>query len=76
MEALAINKSYRGWRDAVDMRLLQIYCITIADAGFDEDYLIGHWQSNEGPIEFVEWFGKKYDLDPIPLPIRPEGRSS
>jgi hypothetical protein len=57
MEASKIEKPYRDWRDAVDRRLHQIYCITIEDAGIDEEYLIDHWQSNEAPFEFVEWFG-------------------
>jgi len=67
MEASTSGKSYRDWRDAVDQRLRQIYCITVEDAGLDEGYLVGHWQSNETSFEFVEWYGNKYDLDPIPL---------
>jgi hypothetical protein len=74
MEAPTSEKSYRDWRDAVDRRLLQIYCITIEDAGFDEGYLIDHWQSNEAPLEFVEWYGNKYDLDPLPLLARTHER--
>jgi hypothetical protein len=70
MKASTISKPYRDWRDAVDKRLHQIYCITIEDAGFDEEYLISHWQSNEAPFDFVEWFGNKYDLDPLPSPVR------
>jgi hypothetical protein len=65
MAASTIGNSYRDWRYAVDRRLHQIYCITIEDAGFDEEYLVGQWKSNEAPFEFVEWFGNKYDLDPI-----------
>ncbi len=63
------DKSYRDWRKAVDRRLNQIYCITIVDAGFDEEYLTNHWRSNETPFEFVQWFGNKYDLDPIPVTV-------
>ena len=65
MEVSTINKSYRDWRDAVNKCLHQIYCVTIADAGIDEGYLIDHWQLNEAPFDFVKWFGNKYDLDPI-----------
>jgi hypothetical protein len=65
MEASTSDESYRDWRDAVHRRLLQIYCITIEDAGIDEGYLVCHWQSNEAPFEFVEWYGNKYDLDPM-----------
>jgi hypothetical protein len=64
------DKAYRDWRKAVDERLNEIYCITIEDAGFDEEYLLGHWQSSEKPFEFVEWFGNKFDLDPLPSYVR------
>jgi hypothetical protein len=64
LEISTTNHLYRDWRDAVDKRLHQIYCITIADAGIDEEYLIDHWQSNEASFDFVEWFGNKYDLTP------------
>jgi hypothetical protein len=69
METSTTTKSYRDWRIAVCQRLYEIYCITIEDAGFDEGYLTAHWQSNEQPAEFVEWFGNKYDLDPRKLLI-------
>jgi hypothetical protein len=65
MDAFQTNNLYRVWRAAVDKRLHQIYCITIEDAGIDEDYLMNHWRSNEPPFEFVDWFAIKYDLDPI-----------
>jgi len=65
MEASTTNMAYPEWRDAVDKRLLEIYCITIADAGFDEKYLTDLWQSNEHPSAFVEWFGNKYDLTSV-----------
>ncbi len=76
MVASTIGNSYRDWRDAVDQRLHEIYCITIEDAGFDEEYLVGHWQSNEAPFEFVEWFGNKYDLDPISSLVLPLKRGN
>jgi hypothetical protein len=74
MGASAISKTYGDWRNAVDKRLHQIYCITIADAGVDEEYLIRHWQSNDAPLEFVEWLGNKYDLDPLPSLVQPQER--
>jgi hypothetical protein len=74
MKASKVEKPYRDWRDAVDQRLHQIYCITIEDAGIDEEYLIDHWQSNEAPFDFVEWFGNKYDLDPKPLLVQAHER--
>jgi hypothetical protein len=54
--------SYRDWRNDVDDRLYRIYCITIEDAGIDEDRLVRHWQSNESPCAFVRGFGDKHDL--------------
>jgi hypothetical protein len=74
MEVSTTDNSYREWRDAVDRRLHRIYCITIEDAGFNEDYLINHWQSKEAPADFVEWFGNKYDLDPRPSLIQQLGK--
>ena len=65
MEASTTSQPYSDWRNAVDERLQKIYCITIEDAGFDEDYLIRHWQSSETVPEFVEWYGNKYDLEPL-----------
>jgi hypothetical protein len=60
------SESYRDWRGAVDQLLQQTYCITLEDAGFDEEYLTSIWQSGEAPFEFLEWLGSKYALDPIP----------
>jgi hypothetical protein len=64
---MAADERYLSWRAAVDQQLREIYCITIADAGFDEEYMIRHWQSREAPADFVGWFGDKYDLDRLPL---------
>jgi hypothetical protein len=60
---MTADEGYLGWRTAVDQQLSEIYCLTIEDAGFDEEYLNRHWRSSETPAEFVEWFGNKYDLD-------------
>jgi hypothetical protein len=65
------SNSYQEWRNLVDRRLHQIYCITIEDVGFDEDYLVRHWQSKEAPPDLVEWYGNKYDLDPRPSLAQP-----
>lgn len=76
MEASTISKPYLDWRDAVNKRLHQIYCITIEDAGFNEEYLIDRWQSDERPFDFVEWFVNKYDLDPAPFVVSPLKRGN
>jgi hypothetical protein len=57
--------SYSRWKTAVNKRLVAIYGITIVDSGVDDDYLTVHWEMKQSPYEFVEWFGTKYDLDPI-----------
>ncbi|MBX9646858.1 MAG: hypothetical protein K2X57_07365 [Xanthobacteraceae bacterium] len=75
MKSSTKNKSYGDWRSAVDERLQEIYCITIEDAGFDEDYLIRHWQSDEAALEFVAWYGNKYDLDPVTTIYLPREQS-
>jgi hypothetical protein len=56
--------SFKDWCSAVDKRLQDIYCITIVDAGIDDERLADHWASHDTPSEFVEWFRTKYDLDP------------
>jgi hypothetical protein len=61
-----MQENYSDWREAVDGRLHEIYCITIDDAGISEEHLIACWQSNEMPFDFVERFGNKFDLDPLP----------
>jgi hypothetical protein len=75
MESSTTSISYGDWRRAVDERLQRIYYITIEDAGFDEEYLVKHWQANEAAFEFVEWFGNKCDLDPVTTLILPRERN-
>ena len=67
---MAVDASYLKWRMAVDQGLNELYCITIEDAGLDEQYLSHHWKLNEVAADFVEWFGNKYDLDRRRLPLR------
>ena len=64
MESSTGKKPYDEWCGEVDERLRRIYCTSLEDAGLDEDYLLRHWQSDEAPLEFVEWYGNKYDLTP------------
>ena len=71
---MAVDGRYLSWRAAVDQQLREIYCITIKDAGFDEEYMIRHWRSNETPADFIKWFGNKYDLDRRPSVGRSVGR--
>jgi hypothetical protein len=75
MEASMTREPYSDWRNAVDSRLREIYSITIEDAGLDEEYLMKHWQSDEAALEFVEWYGEKYDLDPVTTIYLPRERN-
>jgi hypothetical protein len=75
MDARTRREPYGEWCNSVDNRLREIYCITIEDAGLDEDYLMKHWQSDETPLEFVEWYGEKYDLDPVTTIYLPRERN-
>lgn len=49
----------------MDQRLHRSYCITLADAGVDDEMLKSHWEMKQPANEFVDWFGEKYDLDRI-----------
>jgi hypothetical protein len=75
MDSSTTSMPYSDWRTTVDEQLSAIYYITIEDAGFDEDYLIMHWKSDESALEFVEWYGNKYDLDPVTTVYLPRERS-
>lgn len=55
--------SFKAWRNAVDRYLHDGYCINIMDAGIDDERLARHWEANDLPKEFVEWFAVKYGLD-------------
>lgn len=74
MDSSTTGMSYSDWRAAVDKQLSAIHCITIEDAGFDDEYMIKHWESKESALEFVEWYGKKYDLDPVTTVYLPRER--
>lgn len=55
--------TFSKWRSAVDRRFLDIYAISIVDAGIDEADLMSHWKDKEPAFEYVLWFANKYDLD-------------
>jgi hypothetical protein len=63
---------FESWKREVDRLLVTNYCIDSSDAGIEADYL--ERQQSEGwlPAQFVEWFGRKYDLISInDLTFRP-----
>ena len=61
----ATTVSYISWRKTVDKVLESTYAIRIEDAGIGDQQLVAHWKGQEGPDEFVSWFGAKYDLQPM-----------
>ena len=56
------SPSFNVWRKAVDKHLQNMYCITIVDAGIDDERLTKQRASREAADMFVDWFGSKYDL--------------
>lgn len=62
--------SIEGWTKAVDKAMKERYAITLTDgAGVDGDDLArmyqGSQESKESISDFVQWFGNRYDLDPV-----------
>jgi hypothetical protein len=55
-------ESFVDWRNGVDKRMFDVFVISIVDAGIDNVQLKSHWEMRQSPYEFVEWFGRKYDL--------------
>ena len=56
------KQSFEKWRKASDAFMSKIYGIDTGDAGLDDEWLKSHWSSGDTPQNFVEWFGRKYDL--------------
>jgi hypothetical protein len=60
-----------GWVRAVDRLLRRDWCLSVADAGIDDDQLSRAWAGGESPEAFVAWFAEKYDLIRFePWPVR------
>jgi len=50
------------WIKAVDRQMRRDWCISVADAGLDENDLRRYWLTGDDPAAFVAWFAEKYDL--------------
>lgn len=60
-----------GWVRTVDLLLRRDWCLSVADAGIDEDQLTRAWRDGEDPAAFVAGFAEKYDLIRFePRPVR------
>jgi hypothetical protein len=58
--------NFSDWRKAVNQRLKGVYAISLRDVGMDDSYLKPHWQMQQSPNEFVEWYANRANLDPLP----------
>ena len=55
--------SFDEWRDQVNKLFLKHCVMTIEDAGVEDGELRKFYDQPWTPIQYVEWFAKKYDLD-------------
>jgi hypothetical protein len=53
---------FMPWREEIDRLLLREYFIDLGMAGITDEYLLDHFEMNQTPADFVEWFATKYDL--------------
>jgi len=53
---------FAEWKNVTDAVMSAIYGIDTNDAGVGDEWLRNHWMAGEAPRDFVEWFGRKYDL--------------
>ena len=56
------SNSFMPWREEANRLLLSKYFIDFGMAGIENEYLLVHYQMNQTPADFVEWFAVKYDL--------------
>lgn len=53
---------HKDWGRAVDKLLRRDWCLSVVDAGIDDEQLSRAWIDGETPEAFVAWFAEKYDL--------------
>tara|TARA_R110001606_G_scaffold349595_1_gene499563 strand:- start:594 stop:851 length:258 start_codon:yes stop_codon:yes gene_type:complete len=53
------------YRYAVSKQMLTIYGIDWDDACGDDEPLLAALDEGAAPEDFVDWFGRKHDLDPL-----------
>lgn len=53
------------YRDEVSVAMIKKYGISWADACGDSEPLEAAMEEKQTPQEFVDWWGDKYDLDPV-----------
>lgn len=50
------------WIEAVNTLLRRDWCLSIEDAGIDDDQLTRAWADGDAPAAYVAWFAENYDL--------------
>jgi hypothetical protein len=56
------SHDFEHWKQEVDRLLVTAYCLDSSDAGIDTEYLERQRLEGLSPTQFVEWYGRKYDL--------------
>lgn len=72
---MAREQSFDAWARAVNGLCLHHFCCSWDDLCGEREVLERAYVSAETPLQFVTWFGKKYDLtwaESIPL-LSPRG---
>ena len=57
--------SFIEWKRIVDRIMRTDYGIDTMAAGIDDDRLYQHWNEEQPPQDFVQWFAAKYDLTAV-----------
>ena len=57
-----LSDNFVPWREEVNRLLMHKYFIDLDMAGIADEYLLDHYEMNQMPADFVEWFAVKYDL--------------
>jgi hypothetical protein len=55
--------TFEEWLRSANEIMIKNYSVTLTDLGaHDDERLSAAWGSGETPLEYVDWFGEKYDL--------------
>lgn len=60
---LSARTDLNKWIVEVEEKMIAQFALGIDGAGLDEAQLYKHFISGETPVDFVEWLGRKYDLE-------------
>lgn len=54
--------TFEEWVQASENLLKRNYCLTLADAGFEQSGLESAWRNGETPAEYISRMALKFDL--------------